>query len=493
MKIARSTKTSQQGTALVVLCIVMVTTVLVIAGAMQLVSGETGLTNRRATVINAMDFAQGGAVIACADLNYAVTNGGHPVAYNLIHGTYPYTTNTSATTTNVTVFTRTITAPFTNQSVTANIYLTNASSPQDAKITGTATVLGVTQSATVHVKISWAFPAAIISVNPGTTETGVTKAVAQDGNVVINGDKTGPIVVDGGTAGKAVLANGRVNWNTNYVNPPSSAYSMSNYATANQVPDYTTQGTSNTLFDINRFLAVADLTSNGPSPGHNNHFTNFANFVTAVANSSPTNPLEGVIAVDVTTTDANNKSYFPFTPTMAPHGINIKGTLLFNFLGSGWNPTTEKIVVTADFNVNAANLSGLNPTNPATYPSGYPPVYNNNAKNPTNIDISGRGFQNFNSDDDLPAIIYTIGVLDMHGNANISGVMYTPSYMEIENKSGGQTQYIKGALIMGYGIYYENVNQKPGSTSIISFDQNTLDSLSTIGTAGKQVTVNYWE
>jgi len=493
MTITRSEKSAQNGTAMIILCLVLVTTAIVIAGAMRLVTGETGLTNRRAKVVTAMDFAQGGAVIGCADLNSAVTNGGKTISYNLIHGTYPYSTNSGLTTGGITVFTRTITAPFTNQSVIANIYLTNASSPQNAKITATATVNGVTQTATVHVKISWAYPAAIISVNPGTTETGVSKGVAQDGNVVINGDKTGPIVVDGGTAARAVLANGRVNWNTNYVNPPVSAYSMSNYGTASEIPDYTTQGTSNTLFDINRFLAVADATTNGPSPGHNNHFTNFASFVTAASNSSAASPLEGVIAVDVTTTDANNKSYFPFTPTMAPHGINIKGTLLFNFLGSGWNPTTEKIIVTADFNVNAANLTGLNPTNPATYPTGYPPVYNDNRKNPTNINISGKGYQNFNSDDDLPAIIYTIGVLDMHGDANISGVMYTPSYMEIENKSGSQTQYIKGALIMGYGIYYENVNQKPGSTSIISFDQNTLDSLSTIGTAGKQVTVSYWE
>jgi hypothetical protein len=43
---------------------------------------------------------------------------------------------------------------------------------------------------------------------------------------------------------------------------------------------------------------------------------------------------------------------------------------------------------------------------------------------------------------------------------------------------------------MGYGIYYENSSS---ATSIISFDKNTVDSLTTMGSAGKQVVVTYWE
>jgi hypothetical protein len=62
--------------------------------------------------------------------------------------------------------------------------------------------------------------------------------------------------------------------------------------------------------------------------------------------------------------------------------------------------------------------------------------------------------------------------------------------MEIENKADNQIQYFKGSLIMGLGIYFEN-NQK--STSIISFDNNTVDSLSTLYNAGKQVAVTYWQ
>jgi hypothetical protein len=171
-----------------------------------------------------------------------------------------------------------------------------------------------------------------------------------------------------------------------------------------------------------------------------------------------------------------------------PYGINVKGTLFFKF-DSSFGPL-DKIINTATMNINPANLTGLVATNPATFPSGYPPVYYDNSKNPTNINIASKNFANIAPDEDLPALLYSIGILDIHGNANISGVCYTPSNMEIENKKDGQIQYFKGTLIMGLGIYYEN-NQK--ATSIISFDPNAVDSLSTLANAGKEFKVAYWE
>jgi hypothetical protein len=345
----------------------------------------------------------------------------------------------------------------------------------------------VTQKATLNFSVGWGYPAAIISVNDGTTSTSVAKAAGQAGNVVINGDKSGTIVVDGGP-GLAVLANGRVNLDTNYVNAPVSAYSMTNYSTANEVPDYTAQGTTNALFDINRFIAVANATPNGYSPSLNNHFTNISTFITA-ANLHGTNAaMKGVVVVDIYTADKNLGN---LTDKNIPQGINVKGTLVFNFCGPGWDPVSEKIIVTADLNINAADLSHLVATNPATYTTGYPPTYTgaDANKNPATINIAP--LQNFTSSDDLPAELYTYGCLDMHGNANICGVCYTPSYMEIENKTAGNTQYIRGACIMGNGIYYENTSS--GSTSIISFDPTTVDSLATLGAAGKQVKVTYWQ
>jgi len=139
-------------------------------------------------------------------------------------------------------------------------------------------------------------------------------------------------------------------------------------------------------------------------------------------------------------------------------------------------------------NVNPANLSGLVPGNPATYTTGYPPTYSNPAKNPVNIDITSRGFPNFTAADDLPALMYNNAILDIHGNANICGVVYSSSFMEIENKSDGQTQYFNGALIGGGGIYVENGR---AATSIVSYDPNAVGNLATAGGRGKSVVAVY--
>jgi hypothetical protein len=485
--IIRNHKRHEEGAILVYFILVAIA-VIAIASVATYVAQTSTLAHRRSDMVAANQFALGGAVIACGDLNSALTNGSGAITAKLVTISNAYTLNGSLSTSSQRIYERTISSPFTNQMVLAQIWLPNVPSPTTAKVVTTATVGSVSQSATVNVKLSWANPAAIISVADGTlTDTGVSKSDAQDGNVVVNGDKNGAIVVDGGP-GLAVLANGRLNMDTNYVRPPSSAYSVSNYNTMNEIPDFTTQGTSNTLFDIGRFIAVADRTPLGYSPLGNNHFTNLATFMTAVNAHTPTNPMLGVIAVDISTTDKNLGN---LTDKNLPNGINIKGTMLFNFTGTGWDPITEKIIVTADVNINAADLSHLVVTNPATYTTGYPPSYSSDpTKNPINIPI-GPTYQDFKAGDDLPAEIYTIGCLDMHGNANICGVLYTPSYMEIENKVAGNTQYFKGALIMGNGIYYENTTS--GSTSIISFDPAAVDSLATLNGAGKAVRVAFWQ
>lgn len=478
-------KRRQEG-AILAYFIILLIVAIAIASLGAYVAQTTGLSQRRSNMVAAKQFAVGGAVIACTDLNTTVTNtGSGSMASKLAALANPYSSNAVLSTTATNVYERTIYSPFTSQAVTAQIWAPAGANPTSAKIVATATVGGVTQTAKVNVKMCWGYPAAIISVNAGTTETSVSKSVAQDGNVVINGSANGPIVVDGGPA-LAVLANGRTDYDTNYTRPPATAYSMTNWNTVNQIPDYTSQGTSNALFDIDRFIAVADKTPGGYSPSGNNHFTNIANFMTAANSHPPTNAMQGVVVVDVWATDKNLGN---LTIANIPNGINVNGSFVMNFCGPGWDPVTEKIIVTASLNINPADLSHLNPTNPATYTSGYPPVYTDASKNPVNINIAP-AFQNFTAGDDLPAELYTIGCLDMHGNANICGVLYTPSYMEIENKNNSQTQYIRGACIMGNGIYYENTSK---SVSIISFDPNAVDTLATLGGVGKQVKVTYWE
>lgn len=472
-----------------------------IAATAAYVAQSSRLTQRRNSMISAIQIAEGGAVIAVNDLNTAVTNSGPGTVFTKLTGISYAPYNLSGTLGGGTykVYTRTIAAgaPFSGQTIDAQIWITNAPSPPTAKIIATANVGGVTQTATVNAKISFGYGAAILSVNDGTSETGASKAVAQDGNVTVSASGKGPTVVYGNTNGLAVMANGRVNvssTNGNVIDIPPNSISMTNYSADTPVPDYTTQGTSNTLFDISRFVAVANGTLAGYSASGNNHFTNLANFITAAKLHTAANPMEGVIVVDVyggsdskgTGADPNMKN---LDTKSLPNGINVRGSLVFNFTGSGWDPTTSKIIVDTPVNINAANLSGLVATNPATYTSGYPPTYLDPTKNPANINIAPT-YQNFTSSDDLPALLYTIGVVDLHNSLNICGAMYTPSYMEIENKHDGDTQYINGELIMGNGIYLEN---NSAATTVVTYDPRAVQNLATAGTAGKRVFVTYWQ
>lgn len=256
---------------------------------------------------------------------------------------------------------------------------------------------------------------------------------------------------------------------------------MTNANTANEIPNLTGFG-ADALFDFNRFMAVANATTNSYNTNsHNNHFNNIYNFANAMK-LAPNHTIEGVVAVDINTLVDLDTTLFPF-------GINVRGSLFFNF-GPQFGILDKFVIKDTALNINAADLTGMVATNPATYPNGYPPVYADPTKNPTNINITASGFANISPIEDLPALMYNIGEVDIHGPINISGVCYTPSYMEIENKQNGQTQYIKGTLIMGNGIYYEN---NDSSTSIISFNKVAIDNLATLNNRGKTVRVAYWQ
>lgn len=468
-----------------------------VAAMCAYMSTSTTMAQRSTWIVEAQQYAQSAAVIAARDLNTAVTNPAiGSLGSKLTSISYaPYVLMTGVGGSGSNVYQRTIAsgAPFTNQTATVQIWLTNTAAPPGAQIVTSATVGPVTQTATFNVGISFGYGAAILSVNDGTTETGASKGVAQDGNVVINGNGSGTnyaMVVYGGTNGLAAWANGMVNvstTNTGVVDVAANSVSSTNSSAGTPIPDYTAQGTSNTLFDINRYIAVANGTSEPTTlnPNGNNHFTNMTTFLAAAnkASNSAT-ALQGVVVVDVSQSDSGNIS----TGNL-PNGINVEGSLVFNFIGSGWNPTTSKIVIDTPVNINPANLSGLVAGDPSTYTTGYPPTYADPSKNPANINISP-AYQNFTSADDLPALIYTIGVVDLHNALNISGAMYTPSYMEIENKHNGDIQYMSGELIMGNGIYFENTST---AKSIITYDPNAVKNLATAGNAGKRVLAQYWQ
>ena len=66
--------------------------------------------------------------------------------------------------------------------------------------------------------------------------------------------------------------------------------------------------------------------------------------------------------------------------------------------------------------------------------------------------------------------------MDIHHEANISGVVYSPDFVEIEQKKDdGMVQYINGAVIGGAGIYLES-NSCGGGIAII-LDPTTFDNL----------------
>lgn len=476
VRIARHAEESGSVIAFMILAMIIISSVAAVSGY---VAQNANVNRRRVLLVDASNYAESGALIAARDLENAYTNSG-VLASNLAGLSSPYTYNNLLSTAYSNAYERVITSPFTNQAVAARIWLTNAPTPTKGLIESVATVGGVsaTNYATVEMTFGWA--AAIISDSPGTSTTTADKAAGQAGNVSLATTGTETTTVDGG-----ILANGRVNRTTG-VNVDTNSLSQTNYGTANQVPDYTAEGSPDQLFDFNRFIAVADAT-----PGGTNHYTSFSAFSNACRSGFA---LEGIVVVDiaktsVTTTNkgkVTTKTSIPKIDVAGfPNGINVRGTLLFNFIGFA---ATDKLVNEATVNINAANLSGFNATNPATFTSGYPPVYSNPAKNPANV--TPVGYPAFTAADDLPAMMYNIGVFDIHGNANICGVVYSPSYMEIENKVPGNTQYFKGSIIGGGGMWLENIKGGAGK-QVFSFDPNALDRLATSGSKGKTVKVTY--
>ncbi|HWY78244.1 MAG TPA: hypothetical protein VN281_21695, partial [Verrucomicrobiae bacterium] len=403
--------------------------------------------------------------IACRDVEMAYTNHSAATGANLLTG--GYTLNAALTTASSNVYERTISLPFTNQTVFEQVWLTNSPQPGTAHIVSAATFGNVSITNSVNLIMNPGFGAAIISDNPGSTAQGLSEPVAQQGNVVVVGHKEGVTVVDGGF-NTAVSANGFVNVANNYTTLPITSISGLNRNTENQIPDYTTQGANPAvLYNLGRYIALADASGT--------HYMNLQTFINAV---QPGTLLEGVIVVDVH--NANEAGTSSLNPTTLPNGINIRGALYFNFLPSFGS--TSKLINTAALNINGANLSGLVATNPATYTTSYPPVYTNAADNPINVSITSLGYSNVVAGENIPALMYSGGILALRGNVNISGIVFTPNFAEMVTTADGQLQYIRGTMIAGGGVFDQNKN---ASISIISLDPRLVGP--------DRVTVTYWQ
>ncbi len=182
-------------------------------------------------------------------------------------------------------------------------------------------------------------------------------------------------------------------------------------------------------------------------------------------------------------------------PTLDSGSINVKGTLVVDILNSTSNykiklevptninpvtsPTTGTTILSpTDFNnwtTAAAARTSTSDTFP--WPSGYDSAWTEVAGtsfNPRNVALSGH--TSFAQNEDMPALMYSGGILDIHHEANISGVVYSPDFVEIEQKKkSDEVQYINGAVIGGAGIYLES-NSCAGGIAVI-LDPDTFDKL----------------
>ncbi|MBI3815662.1 MAG: hypothetical protein HY279_14490 [Nitrospinae bacterium] len=244
---------------------------------------------------------------------------------------------------------------------------------------------------------------------------------------------------------------------------------------------------SEQLFNFDRYNAAASATGNSLT---------WSEFVTRVQNNEP---LYGIVSI---TADFNNGSS---DLSLDTGSINIKGTLVVNVIN---NPNNKKLKVGVPINVNpvtspttgtttltstdfdtwttaAANRTSA--SDPSPWPSGYGSAwdevktYNSGAKDPRGRSIGA--YTPFGQNEDLPALMYTGGIVDIHHAANISGVVYTPNFVEIEQKQGiGEVQYINGAVVAGAGIFIES-NNCGGGIGVV-YDPDVLDNLNVTPSIG---------
>src|ERR1044071_764011 len=147
-------RSSERGGAILVYFILMGILISAIASLSVYVTQTAKLASRRSSMIAAQQYAEGAAVIACSDVRTAYTNSTFPASL-LLSG---YTLQTPITSQRT--YTRTISSPFTNQTVSTQVLVPAVGVPASAKVITTAMVGGVPQTATVNLSLVFAYPAA---------------------------------------------------------------------------------------------------------------------------------------------------------------------------------------------------------------------------------------------------------------------------------------------------------------------------------------------
>lgn len=322
--------------------------------------------------------------------------------------------------------------------------------------------------ATYAFQMGQQFQGGIISdMNP--TGTGSGKSGAQKGNITFDGGPNQHYVFGD------IRANGDIRYeNTSLTDQNASAnftvfhgkIEKNLRLTADPIPDFTSLGGPDQLFDFAQFEAAANA-------GAGQVYTTLAAFRTAMnAANAQGKTLEGITVLKIDPAVEGNGP--KLTTSNLAGGINITGTLVFRFKSG--TAADYKVFIETPLNINKANLTGWNKSVESTYTSGYPGTYTNPAKKPSAVNIAPT-YKNFAPDADLPALMFNNGIVDIHDAANICGVIYGPSFIEIEMKDSNKVQYINGSIFGGGGIYFQG---KSGSTQAIRYDPNTVDKLTTM-------------
>lgn len=82
--------------------------------------------------------------------------------------------------------------------------------------------------------------------------------------------------------------------------------------------------------------------------------------------------------------------------------------------------------------------------------------------------------------EDLPALIYTGGLVTITNNVNVSGLLYIPQFMDMRNNAMNGTQYVSGAVIVRDAFFISGIPANNG----ITYYANDPDTYSQIRLAG---------
>jgi hypothetical protein len=356
------------------------------------------------------------------------------------------------------------------------------------------------------------YGAAILSTSPdfGLT-TGGGKPRAQAGNVVFD-KNNGYMAVMGKVKANGAITNklgqdlddSNVADSIHTRHPPGLAAGLA--ASDDELPDASVSGGQDAIFDLDRMIAAADA-------GAGERFSGLQAFADALADRGT---LSGIVVVDVDPADhvvRRGSAVQLLEPILGPLAggtpayirtpdIAIDGTLIFNtapqFTVEGItydtprsfritiesplliNPIDETEVMSYLAEVAAYSTAAANGDPNAHEPT--PPL----GANPFLADGYARArpwevslpaeYSPYAEGDDLPALAYRLGTIDVDGTANVGGVVFSPDFIEIQNMARTM-QYFWGMVLSGGGVYVQDLGGQ-GQIGIVQ-GRGALDRLAT--------------